>query len=47
MSAQVDIPARENTTSVAVNGKSVQVKRNGQWWVLEKDLTGSAVIEER
>jgi alpha-L-rhamnosidase len=47
MSAQVDIPAQKKSTSVVVNGKSVHAKRDGQWWVLEKDLTGSAIIEAR
>ena len=47
MRAQVDIPARENSTDVAVNGKPVHAKYDGQWWTLEKDLTGSAVIETR
>jgi hypothetical protein len=47
MSAQVDIPAQENTTGLAVNGKVVQAKRDGPWWVLEKDVTGSAVIDVR
>ena len=47
MSAQVEIPAQESSTGVAVNGKSVRAKRDGQWWVLETDLTGSANIEAR
>jgi alpha-L-rhamnosidase len=47
MSAQVEIPARENVTHITVNGKSVHVKRDGQWWILEKDLTGSATIEAK
>ena len=45
MSAQVEIPAQANSTGVVVDGKSVPAKRDGQWWVLEKQLTGSAVIE--
>jgi len=47
MSAQVNIPAPENSTSVVVNGESVGAKRDGHWWILEKDLTGSAIIEAR
>ena len=47
MSAQVNMPALENSTGVVVNGKRVHAKHDGQWWVLEKDLTGSAIIEAR
>jgi hypothetical protein len=47
MSAHVEIPARENSTSIVVNGKSAHAIRDGHWWVLEKDLTGSAIIEAR
>jgi alpha-L-rhamnosidase len=47
MSAQVDVPAPDNSTGIVVDGKPVQAKRDGQWWVLEKQLTGSAVIETR
>jgi hypothetical protein len=47
MSARVTIPAHENSTSVIVNGKPVPAKRDGPWWVLEKDLTGSAIIQAR
>ncbi|HEX4349968.1 MAG TPA: family 78 glycoside hydrolase catalytic domain [Verrucomicrobiae bacterium] len=47
MSAQVDIPAQDNSTGVVVNGKPVHAKRDGQWWILEKDVTGSASIEAR
>jgi alpha-L-rhamnosidase len=47
MSAQVIVPAHKNSTSVVVNGNPVHAKRDGQWWVLETDLTGSAIIEVR
>jgi alpha-L-rhamnosidase len=47
MSAQVDIPAQKNSTSVVVNGKPIRAKRDGERWILEKDLTGSAIIEAR
>ena len=47
MSAQVEIPASENSTGVAVNGKLVQAKHEGQWWVLEKDILGNAIVETR
>jgi hypothetical protein len=47
MTAQVDIPAQGDFTGIVVNGKSVPAKHAGQWWVLEKSLTGSAVIETR
>jgi len=47
MSAQVKIPARENSTGVFLKGEPVHATRDGQWWVLEKDVTGSSLIEAR
>jgi hypothetical protein len=47
MSAQVNIPAQESSRGVVVDGKSVPAKRDGQYWVLEKELSGSAIIGTR
>jgi hypothetical protein len=44
MSAHIEIPAPENSTGIVINGNSVPAKRDGQWWILENDLTGSANI---
>ena len=47
MSAQVKIPAPENSAGVSSNGQSVPAHRDGQWWVLANDVTGTSVIESR
>jgi len=47
MAAKVEIPAVENSNAILVNGKSVAAKREGQWWILDDDVTESAVIEEK
>lgn len=47
MSAQVEIPVQKDSIHITVDGKSVRAKRDGQWWVLEKDLVGNATIEAK
>ena len=47
MSARVEIPAPENSTSVFLNGTSVRARREGRWWVLNNDVTSSALIEAK
>jgi alpha-L-rhamnosidase len=45
MSAQVVIPARKESTSVLAGGKPARARRDGQWWILEEEVTGNVVIE--
>ena len=47
MIARVEIPALERSTKIYLNGKSSRAKREGQRWVLKRDVTGSAEIEEK
>jgi hypothetical protein len=47
MSAQVQLPADANSTGVFLGGQSVSAHRDGQWWILDQDFAGAAVIEER
>jgi hypothetical protein len=47
MSAQVQIPANTNTSGVFINGNPASAKRDGQWWTLDADITGTALIEAR
>lgn len=47
MSAHVEIPATKDSRGILFNGQPASAKRNGQWWVLEKPVTGSNVIESR
>jgi hypothetical protein len=47
MSAQVQIPANANTSGVFINGNPASAKRDGQWWTLDADITGTTLIETR
>jgi alpha-L-rhamnosidase len=47
MSAQVQLPAGKNTKGVFLAGQPVPARRDGQWWILDKDVTGVVVIEAR
>jgi len=47
MTAKVELPALEGSSGVWVGGDNVKAHREGQWWTLDEDLSGNAVIEER
>ena len=47
MTAKVELPALEGSSAVWVDGAHVEAHREGQWWTLEKDLSGTVMIEER
>jgi alpha-L-rhamnosidase len=47
MTAKVALPALEGSTEVRVGGIPVKAYRKGQWWTLEKDLSGTVTVEER
>jgi hypothetical protein len=47
MTAKVELPALEGSSEVCVGGAPVKAHREGQWWTLEKDLSGTVTIEER
>ena len=47
MSAQVQIPAGNNSTGVFVGGKPVAAHRDGPWWILDQGVTGEVSIETR
>jgi len=46
MTAKVELPALEGSSEVRVDGAPVPAHREGQWWTLEKDLSGNVMIEE-
>ena len=46
MNAQVEIPAGENS-NVLVDGKPARATRRGAWWILDKKITGTALIETK
>lgn len=47
MNAKIQIPAAENSSGVFLNDKPVEAQRDGRWWILDKDVNGSALIEAR
>ncbi len=47
MTAKVELPALEGSSEVRVGGAPVKAHREGEWWALEKDVSGTATIEER
>jgi alpha-L-rhamnosidase len=47
MTAKVELPALEGSSGVWIDGARAKAHRDGQWWTLEKDLSGAATIEER
>ncbi len=47
MTAKVELPALSGSSEVRVGGAPVEAHREGQWWTLEKDLSGTVTIEER
>jgi hypothetical protein len=47
MTAKVELPALEGSSGVWVGGAHVKAHREGQWWTLEEDLSGTVTIEER
>ena len=47
MTAKVELPALEGSSGVWAGGTKVKAHREGQWWTLEKDMSGTVTIEER
>jgi hypothetical protein len=47
MTAKIVLPALDGSSELWVSGAPVKAHREGQWWALEKDLTGTVTIEER
>ncbi len=47
MTAKVELPALEGSTEVRVDGARVSAHREGQWWTLKEDVSGTAIITER
>src|SRR6202042_1330376 len=45
MTAKVELPELEGSTEVRVGGAPVKAHREGQWWILENDLSGTVTIE--
>ena len=47
MTAKVELPAQEGSSGVWAGGAKVKAHREGQWWTLEQDMSGTVTIEER
>ena len=47
MSAQVQLPAGRDSSGVLIGGKSVRAHREGRWWTLDEDVTGTSLVETR
>lgn len=47
MSAQVQLPAIQNSDQVFLGGQPVRAHRDGQWWTLDLDVTGAVSIEAK
>ena len=46
MRARIKLPALEGSTGIHSAGRHVEAHREGVWWVLEKEVSGIAEIEE-
>jgi alpha-L-rhamnosidase len=45
--AKVQLPAQPSSTRILVDNAPVPAHREGPWWTLDKDLSGTRTIEER
>jgi hypothetical protein len=45
MTAQVAVPAMENSGGVFIGGKLAPARREGVWWILDQDVSGSTTVE--
>jgi hypothetical protein len=47
MTARVKLPVLDGCSQLSVDGAPVRAHREGQWWILEADVSGTVKIEER
>ena len=47
MTAKIELPAQAGSSGVWVNGTPVTAQHDGSWWSLEKDVSGSVLVEVR
>lgn len=47
MSAQVRLPAASRSSTLFAGGKPARAHRDGPWWILDDEIAGTALIEER
>ena len=47
MTAQVNVPAVENSSGVFIGGRTAAAHRVAGWWILDDDVSGAVTIEVR
>ena len=47
LTAKVELPAAGGSSGVFVDGKPVAARQEGDWWILEEDISGNATMEVR
>jgi hypothetical protein len=47
MTAQVNVPAVENSSSVFIGGRPAGAHRVAGWWILDADVSGAVTVEVR
>jgi alpha-L-rhamnosidase len=47
MTARVELPALQGASQIRRGGKLIKAHREGAWWILDRDESGSVEIEER
>jgi hypothetical protein len=47
VTAKVELPAFQGSRGVWIGGKHVQARREGQWWKLKNEASGTIYVEER
>ena len=47
MTARVELPALQGARQIRRDGKLIKVHREGAWWILDREESGSVEIEER
>jgi hypothetical protein len=47
LAAQVQVPAGKNSGGLFLNGQPAAARRDGDWWILDHDVTGTVLIEAK
>jgi hypothetical protein len=45
MTAQLNVPAVENSSGVFIGGQLAGAHRAAGWWLLDEDVSGAATVE--
>ncbi len=47
MNARVELPVEQGSSEILSDGKRLEAHREGPWWILDRDVSGTVQIEER